>query len=72
MNIIYILRVPIEDRIFEGVFDGEVTEGEGPYCKCNYILLKGVDCTCGHGELIETCDDDLGKTYGFFRFVLLH
>ena len=47
------------DLIFEGVA-AEAEPGEiGRYCSCNHRVLRGLQCTCGGGELVESCDMDL-------------
>ena len=55
-------RVPANDTIFEGVTSEAEPADIGRYCKCNHVVFRGVQCTCGPGELVETCDMDL-STY---------
>ena len=57
-----IFRVPESERILTGSA-AEASNGNSsaPFCRCNHVLLKGVQCTCGGGELVETCDINTGQ-----------
>ncbi|ESN91587.1 hypothetical protein HELRODRAFT_165641 [Helobdella robusta] len=41
------------------------------YCRCSHCLLKNVACSCGIGQLVETCDLDLGTEFVFPNITML-
>ena len=55
-KLLNVSRVPEGDVIFEGVAAEEEPEEIGRYCSCNHRVLRGMQCKCGGGELVETCD----------------